>query len=310
MRVAITGSSGLVGSALVSNLQKRTNVNVIPITRAVCDLERDLETVSYFKSTKPEVLVHCAAKVFGIGGNMNQQYNSWLANSRITLNIIEAAKQSNISHIIFLGTGCVYPSEICEGGYSEMDLWNGPVDESEFGYAQSKRHSLAGLIALKDSFGIDFTYVVSCNLFGPNDSFNEETGHVIPSLISKFERCASGKSDCVKVWGNGSAIRDFLSSYQMASVLSHVIENGPLEIVNVCSGIKRDIRSIVLELCSISGVPSQNILWDSSKPNGQPQRFYKNEKLIRSGCDLENTFNEDLRRTYNWYVANKDSVRR
>lgn len=310
MRVLITGARGLVGSAICDRLKEREGIELFSLTRDNCNLEDYWESIKIFEDFSPDTIVHCAGKVFGIGGNMANQYNSWRQNTLINMNVIEAAKKVNVKHFISLGTGCVYPSEIVNGGYLETQLWNGNVDSSEYGYAHSKRHMLAGLQSLKVSNNLKFTYIVSCNLFGPNDNFNEETGHVIPSLISKFEKKLSGQNSKINLWGNGSAVRDFLSSLEMARAIEFFIDNGHQEVINVCSGIKRSIKEVIYAISEISGISDKDFIWDESKPNGQAQRYYKNIKLRQVGFDIKDNFYRDLKVTYDWYLKNKSKVRR
>ena len=310
MKIIITGAKGLVGSAISKRLETNIDTELLKIGRDNCDLENKSETDKVFNSFSPDIVIHCAGKVFGIGGNMANQYDSWIKNTIINMNVIEASRQSKVKHLISLGTGCVYPSEIVEGGYSETQLWDGNVDNSEYGYAHSKRHMLAGLQSLEKSSDFKFTYIVSCNLFGPNDSFNEDTGHVIPSLISKFEKKISGENSKVSLWGNGSAVRDFLSSIEMARALEFFVREGPHGIVNVCSGVKRSIKDVIYAISDISGVSEEDFYWDHSKPNGQNQRYYKNKKLRDIGFNIQDTFKKDLETTYKWYLQNKKDARR
>ena len=310
MNVLVTGSRGLVGSAISSKIKNKKHINLINPSREECDLENYDQTIDFFKSNEPDIIVHCAGKVFGIGGNLSDQYNAWRKNTLINMNVIDASVLSNVKHLISLGTGCVYPSEIVDGGYDENQLWDGNVDRSEYGYAHSKRHMLAGLESMKNTYNIGFTYVVSCTLFGPNDNFTEEPGHVIPSLISKFEKSARGENSKVVLWGNGSAVRDFMSSIEMARALEFFIEKGPQGIINVCSGVKRSIKEVIDSISEISKIDGSKLTWDNNKPNGQAQRYYKNQKLKNAGFAIEDTFYKDLSYTYNWYVQNRTSVRR
>lgn len=310
MKVLVTGSRGLVGSACVEEMKNIPGLDILGCSRKDCDLENQSATHDYITKVKPKILVHCAGRVFGIGGNMKDQYLSWRDNAVINMNVIEGARIAETEHIIFMGTGCVYPHQIVPGGYTEEMLWNGNVDASEYGYAHSKRHSLAGLQCLNETYGTGFTYIVSCNLFGPNDSFNLETGHVIPSLIAKFDSHKNGESEKVAVWGDGSAVRDFLSSFQMAKAIKHIALKGPLGIVNVCSGKQRSIREVVESLSNISNTEDNRIAWDATKPNGQAQRYYKNDKLLSTGFAIQDTFYEDLEKTYNWYLSNRSIIRK
>ena len=311
MKVLITGSKGLVGSALSKRIENKNNLELINPSRDECDLENFNQTINFFKKNNPDIVVHCAGKVFGIGSNIIGRYIVWSKNTLINMNVIEASILSKVDHLISLGTGCVYPGEIVEGGYSESQLWDGNVDESEYGYAHSKRHMLAGLESMERTYDIGFTYVVSCNLFGPNDNFNEQTGHVIPSLISKFEKLARGEAQEVILWGNGSAIRDFMSSLEMARALEFFINEGPQGIINVCSGVKRSIKEVIDSIADISEVNKNNYKWDHQKPNGQAQRYYKNKKLKDVGFNIDkDTFYEDLVYTYDWYVKNRINARR
>lgn len=300
-RILITGGSGLVGSALSSYLSEQGFLNVYSLNRSDCDLTDRASTLAFFRQLSPDYVFHLAASVYGIMGNMRNQESSFLQNSRINLNVIEACHLVDTKKIVAMGTVAAYPAEPVNLPLKETDFWYGLPHESEFGYAQAKRAMLAHLMALHKSHGNKFAYVISTNLYGLNDKFDIEHGHVIPSLIRKFYE-ANIQNKKVTIWGDGSARRDFLYAQDAARALLLILEKieGP---VNMASGFVHSIREVVSFLSDYLDM-GHLIEWDLNKPQGQHYRSFDTSILAHSGFVPAMSLRDGLIKTYEWYKNN------
>lgn len=303
-RVLITGGTGLVGRALQAVLAEQGFTSVIPIGSKDCDLRDGGAVQKMFADIRPKYVFHLAARVHGIGGNMKYKSDILFDNVMINTNVVEFARRAEVTKIVAMGSGCVYPELKGQQELFEDQVWIGPPHPSEDSYAHSKRLILAQLGAAKEQYGQSSAFVISGNLYGPHDSFDVEEGHVIPSLVAKFFAAAQqGKS--VKVWGSGVAIRDFTYCDDTASALIAILRNleGP---INMGSGMRHPIRDIVEALQSLTKVPVE---WDSSKPDGQLVRYYNLDKLESTGFKAKVSLAEGVRKTYEWYAANWQTAR-
>lgn len=298
--ILITGAYGLVGSALVEHLKEEGFTNIIPIGRKECDLTDMKSTIKIFEQSAPTYVFHAAARVYGIMGNMKNQALSFRDNIMINTNIVEASNLVDVKKITVMGTGAIYPYPSPSLPLKEDMIFQGRPHHAESAYAQAKRAMLAMLEAYKESYGLNWSYIVSCNLFGPRDKFDIEFGHVVPSLIAKFYE-AKKNSGKVVVWGNGSAQRDFMYVKDTARVAHLIMEEitGP---VNIGSGQIYSIKEIVDMLGEITGL-SDAIEWDASKPNGQDYRAYDLTKITNVGFKCSYTIRRGLQETWDWYCA-------
>ena len=207
--------------------------NVIALGRDDCDLTDTFSTREYFEKHQPAYVFHAAARVYGIMGNMKNKALSFLDNAMINTNVVDAASRVGVKKITVMGTGAVYPYPSPGLPLKEDMIFMGEPHAAENSYAHAKRAMLAMLRAYEESYGMEWAYVVSCNLFGPRDKFDTEFGHVVPSLIKKFYD-AKRRGEKVVVWGNGSAKRDFMYVKDAARVGLAIMQNinGP---ANICS---------------------------------------------------------------------------
>lgn len=301
-RILVTGARGLVGSAIVRELKLQGYENVIDIGRNECDLLDTHSVTRYFAKLKPDYLFHTAARVYGIMGNMNNKALSFYDNCMINTNVIHASYLCGVSKITAMGTGAVYPYPSPGLPLSENMVFMGRPHHAENSYAQAKRAMLAMLEAYEESFGLEWAYIVSCNLFGPGDKFDTVNGHVVPSLIKKFYD-AKHNGDYVTVWGDGSARRDFMYVSDTARVAIEIM-NRLSGAVNIGSGNIYSIRDIVEMLAEISGMQDR-IIWDESKPNGQDYRAYDLGKIKSIEFKIKHTIYDGLRETWRWYCDNR-----
>jgi GDP-L-fucose synthase len=305
-RILVTGGTGLVGRALVALLVAEGFANVIAIGSRDCDLRDGNSVEKFFADMAPHYVFHLAARVHGIGGNKKYKSDVLYENVLINTNVVEHSRRSRVKKIVAMGSGCVYPELKGQKELFEDQIWLGPPHSSEDSYAHSKRLMLVHLQAAAEQYGLKSAFAISGNLYGPHDSFNIEDGHVTPSLVAKyFEAKQCGHS--VRVWGSGVAVRDFMHAEDAARALVCIMENleGP---VNMGSGFRHPISDIVAALQDICG-ESVRVEWDSSKPDGQLERYYNLDKLAAAGFKARIKLAEGVRKTYDWYSANWQTAR-
>lgn len=300
-KILITGGKGLVGSALVEHLRNERYNNVIALGRDGCDLTDTFSTREYFEKHQPAYVFHAAARVYGIMGNMKNKALSFLDNVMINTNVVDAASRVGVKKITVMGTGAVYPYPSPGLPLKEDMIFMGEPHAAENSYAHAKRAMLAMLRAYEESYGMEWAYVVSCNLFGPRDKFDTEFGHVVPSLIKKFYD-AKRRGEKVVVWGNGSAKRDFMYVKDAARVGLAIMQNinGP---ANIGSGTVYSIRDMVDMIADITDM-KDHVVWDETKPNGQDYRAYDLAKINSIGFNCQFTIRQGLEETWAWYVEN------
>lgn len=300
-KILVTGANGLVGFNLIGLLNKCGYNNVIGVTRGQCNLVNQQETIDYITEMKPDYIFHCAAKVYGIMGNMKNKGQSFYDNIMINTNVVHSACLANTKKITVMGTGCVYPYPSPILPLQEDTIFNGRPHESENSYAQAKRAMLAMCEAYQESYNLQWAYVISCNLFGPNDKFDTEFGHIIPSLIKKFHQAKINKN-IVSVWGDGSSQRDFLyvkdAVRAVLLIMNHI--TGP---VNIGSGSVYSIKEIVQYIAQVSDMQTF-FSWDKKKPNGQDFRSYDLSKLVSIGFQTEWEIEKGIEETWDWYCKN------
>lgn len=306
VRAIVTGARGMLGAALVDELNCNPNYIVVPLGRQDADLMDRVETERRFADARPDIVFHLAARVAGLGGNLAQAGRMYYENVIINTNVVEAARRAGARKVVAAGTAAIY-SDLIPLPMSEGDLWLGPPHGSERAYGQAKRAMLAQLEAYRDDYGLDFTYCILTNIFGPRDNFDEAHGHVVPSLISKFHRGVISGAP-VNVWGSGSAVRDFLYSCDAARAMALTAENFT-GVINIASGGTISIRDLVATLRQVSGFAG-DVDWDATKPDGQKQRGYDIAKLQRLGFAPAWTLAAALGETWAWYVAHAASARR
>ena len=304
--ILITGGSGLAGIHLKQYLQSQGFGRILTPTSAECDLTDRKAVRDYFQRNHPDYVFHMAGFVRGIVGIMRNQGEAYLKNNLINTHIVDACHEFGVKKVVAMGSIAVYPDAEAGTTLSEDDIWKGPPHYSEYGYAQAKRGMLAQLQTYEDSYGMNYAFVFSTNLYGPHDRFNTETGHVIPSLVKKFYDAKQAKTE-VTVWGDGSALRDFLYIKDTARAL-HVIMNKVTGPINLATGTSNKIRDVVDILAAHTGMQDR-IVWDASMPNGSLFRAYDVSRLRATGFLPEYTLEHGLQETYDWYANNSSAVR-
>lgn len=305
-RVLVTGSSGLVGSALVEELRRNGYQYVHGITSVDVDLTDWQATRAIIDRIRPDVVFHVAARVYGLMGNLQNLGRVFTENIRMNTNVIEAAQAVGCRKIVAMGSAAIY-SDATPLPMREDDVWLGAPHDSEGPYAHAKRAMLAQLEAYATMSGLDYVYCVSTNLYGPNDRFDEQWGHVVPSLISKVHG-ATRSGGPLSVWGSGRPTRDLVYSLDAARALRLMGERGS-GVINLATGESHSIREVVDRLVKAAGYTGA-VVWDESKPEGQRHRSYDVSRLQALGFVPQYTLDEGLRLTFEWFDANADRARR
>jgi GDP-L-fucose synthase len=306
-RILITGGTGLVGTALQEKLVAEGYENVYTLSSKECDLTNLEKTVTFFELVKPNYVYHLAAAVYGIMGNMSNKAMVFLRNILINTHVLEASRLAGIKKVVAMGSASSYPYPPPELPLSEKIFWMGEPHHSENSYGHAKRSMLAQLNAYQESYGMEFAFVISTNLYGPNDKFDSEFGHVIPSLIRKFYE-AKMKGSNVNIWGDGSACRDFLYASDAAEALMLIMKRIS-GVVNMASGTVSSIKEVVDHLSTHVGMKN-HVVWDPSKPNGQEYRSFDLSRLATVGFVPKISLKKGLSQAYMWYENNVHLARK
>ena len=305
-RVLITGGTGMVGQALMRELREAGYAHVLSIGRADADLRDSARTEAAVAAARPDIVYHLAARVHGIMGNLRAQAEIYLDNVRINTNVVEAARLAGARKLGAMGSTAVY-SDLAALPMREQDVWCGAPHGSEAAYAHSKRAMLAHLEATHSQYGMDYAFLIATNMFGPHDRYDEHNGHVVPSLLSKFER-AIRTNGAVEIWGSGTPRRDFL----FAADAAHAIRLAGEQVtgaINLATGATVSIAELVDVLVEVTGFRGP-VLWDRSKPDGQMLRAYDTARLQALGFSPAFGLHEALRQSFIWLQAHAAQARR
>lgn len=305
MTALVTGATGLMGRALLAEL-RGAGIEAVGLGSADLDLTDLAATKAAFARHRPHTVYHLAARVRGIMGNAGAHGLAYLDNILINTHAIEAARLAGARKLVAMGSAAIYSDRVALP-MREDEVWHGPPHPSESGYAHAKRAMLAQLEAYREQWGLDYAYAISTNLYGPQDRFDEQHGHVIPSLISKFHRAAR-TGETVSVWGSGRPQRDFLYVGDAARAL-RLIGDGFTGPINLASGHPVSIRETVALIAELAGHRGE-IAWDAAKPDGQLLRDYDLSRLAALGFTPGYGLREGLAATLAWFDANATSLRR
>ena len=302
-RVLIAGANGMVGSAIVRNLESKGYTNIIKGTRDDVDFTNQDETERYFCSEEPEYVFLAAAKVGGIMANRNYKAEFLTENLRIQTNIIESANRWNVTKLLFLGSSCIYP-KFATQPITEDQLMTGALEPTNDSYAIAKIAGIMMCQAYRQQHGFNAISLMPTNLYGPNDNFDLETSHVFPALIRKFHEAKESNSPYVECWGDGSAMREFLHVDDLAEACYRcMISYDSSEIINIGTGQDLTIKDLT-ELISIVIGYRGEIKWDTSKPNGSPKKVLNVDKIKTLGWSPKIGVRQGIYNTYEWYKEN------
>jgi GDP-L-fucose synthase len=303
-KIYIAGHNGLVGSAIVRELQKNGYSNLLTRTRAELDLTRQDLVEGFFNKEKPDYVFLAAAKVGGILANDTYPADFIRDNLIIETNIIDSAYKNNVKKLLFLGSSCIYP-KLAPQPLKEEYLLTGELEPTNKAYAVAKIAGIVMCQSYNKQYGANFISVMPTNLYGEGDNFDLENSHVLPAMIRKFDDAKKDNLKEVKLWGTGNPKREFLHVDDLANAcvfLMNNYDNG--DIINIGTGEDLSIlelANIVKECVGYNG----KITWDSSKPDGTPRKLLDVSKIQALGWKHRIDLKEGIKRTYEWYKANQ-----
>lgn len=304
-RVMVTGGGGFLGRAVVERVRATGAADVsVPRSRAY-DLRRRAEIDRALVDLRPDVIIHLAAVVGGIGANRENPGRFFYENAVMGIELIEAARQAGIAKFVSIGTVCSYP-KFTPVPFHEEDLWNGYPEETNAPYGLAKKMLLVQGQAYRAQYGMNVIHLIPVNLYGPGDNFDPGSSHVIPALIKKCIDARDGDEPAIEVWGTGSASREFLYVEDAADgiVLAADRYDGE-EPVNLGVGREITIRELVKLIAQVTRFEGA-IRWDSTKPDGQPRRALDASRARDAfGFVARTSFDDGLRATVDWYERNR-----
>jgi GDP-L-fucose synthase len=300
--VVVTGGTGFLGRHLVDEL-RRCEAKVYALGSADYDLRQREQVEKMLAETRPNAVVHLAAVVGGIGANRSQPGRFFYENAIMGIEMIEACRVAGIPKVVIAGTVCAYP-KVTPLPFHEDDLWNGYPEDTNAPYGIAKKALLVQAQAYREQYGTNIIYLLPVNLYGPGDNVDPGTSHVIPAMIRKFVEAKIAHAPSVTLWGDGSPTREFVHVRDAARAFRLALENyDSKEPVNIGSGDEisiRDLASIVAMHVEYQGA----IVWDTTKPNGQPRRRLATDRAEKSfGFSTEIDFAQGIGETVAWYLS-------
>ncbi|GAA3203604.1 GDP-L-fucose synthase [Microbacterium terregens] len=304
----VAGHRGLVGSAIVRKLEASGFENIVGKPSAELDLKDRDAVFAYMSEIKPKYVVLAAAKVGGILANSTYPVDFLSDNMRIQVNVLDAALANDVERVAFLGSSCIYP-KFAEQPIREDSLLTGHLEPTNDAYAIAKIAGILQTQAVRRQYGLPWISAMPTNLYGPNDNFSPQGSHVLPALIRRYDEAASASAEVVTNWGTGTPRREFLHSDDMADAVLHLLEHydGP-EQVNVGTGSDVTIREIAETIAGVVGFSGETE-WDTSKPDGTPQKLLDVSKLADAGWRSKIGLQEGLERTVAWYRDHVGALR-
>jgi GDP-L-fucose synthase len=316
-KIFVAGHNGMVGSAIIRQLSKRSDVKIITRSRTELNLISQAEVSDFFSNNHIDEVYLAAAKVGGIHANNTYPAEFIYENLMMEANIIHAAHENNVQKLLFLGSSCIYP-KLAEQPMTEQALLTGTLEETNEPYAIAKIAGIKLCESYNRQYGRDYRSVMPTNLYGPHDNFHPENSHVIPALLRRFHEAAQRGDSEVVAWGSGKPMREFLHVDDMAAASIHVMEldknlydantEPMLSHINVGTGVDCTIRELVETVAKVTGFKG-NIVWDTSKPDGTPRKLMNVERLAALGWKYHYSLEEGLNDAYQWFLNNQHNFR-
>ena len=282
LKVYVSGHMGLVGAGLLKCFNENGFKNILVRTRGDLDLSSSKAVDAFFEKNKPDITVIAAAKVGGIAANMNAPVEFLVENLQIQNNLLLACHNHNVAKTLFLGSSCIYPRD-CKQPMREEYFMTGQLEPTNESYAIAKIAGIRLAQAMNQQYGTKIICLLPCNIYGPNDHFDLERSHVVSALVKRFIEAKRDNLDSVKLWGDGSARREFLHVDDLANACMFLLENvDSSELLNVGSGEDLSIKELAQMIAQVTGYQGK-LQWDTSKPNGMPQKLLDVSKLRHLG---------------------------
>ena len=296
-KIFVAGHKGLVGSAIVRRLKEDGYTNVITKDRSECDLTKSDDVKKLFEENRINFVFDAAARVGGIHANDTYSAEFIYQNTMIQTNLIHWAYKYFVKKFVFLGSVCIYP-KYAETPVKEESILTGELEPTNEAYAIAKIHGIEMLKMYNKQYGFKGVSLMPCNLYGPNDNFHPENGHVIPALMTKFNNATT---DSVTCWGDGTPTREFMYVDDLADACLFAVENySNAELINVGSGQDISIFHLAHKIAALTGYNGK-IEWDTSRPNGTPKRPLDYSKITEKGWKPKYTIDKGLEEAYLWF---------
>lgn len=301
-RIFVAGHKGMVGNAIVRELQRQGYTNIITRTHSELDLTRQADVEAFFAQEKPDYVFLAAAKVGGIAANTSALADFMYYNMMIEMNVIHSAFSNNCKKLEFLGSSCIYP-RMSPQPIKEEYLLSGYLEKTNEAYALAKISGLKYCEYLNTQYKTDYISVMPCNLYGPNDNYHPEHSHVMPALIRRFHEAKISGAKSVTCWGDGSPLREFLYVDDLAELCVFLMNNySGNETVNAGTGREITIKGLTELVAEVVGY-SGEILWDTSKPNGTPRKVLDVSKAEALGWKYKTSLKDGIRLAYEDFKA-------
>ena len=302
-RVMVTGGSGFLGSFLLEALAARGCTNVFAPTHGDYDLTREDDIIAALAAGKPDLIIHLAAIVGGIGANRAEPGLFFYENAIMGIQLIEQARLAGVGKFVCLGTVCAYP-KLTPVPFREENLWKGYPEDTNAPYGLAKKMLMVQLQAYRKQYGMDGVFLLPVNLYGPRDNFDPYSSHVIPAIIRKCVEAKRSGAAAVTLWGTGTASREFLYVTDAAEAICLAAERyDEPEPVNVGAGFEITIKHLAEKIADLTGF-SGDLVWDASQPDGQPRRKLDTTRAKECfGFEATTGFDEGLRTTIAWFES-------
>ena len=296
-KIFVAGHKGLVGSAIVRRLKEDGYTNVITKDRSECDLTKSDDVKKLFEDNRIDFVFDAAARVGGIHANDTYSAEFIYQNTMIQTNLIHWAYKYFVKKFVFLGSVCIYP-KYAETPVKEESILTGELEPTNEAYAIAKIHGIEMLKMYNKQYGFKGVSLMPCNLYGPNDNFHPDNGHVIPALMTKFNNATT---DSVTCWGDGTPTREFMYVDDLADACLFAVENySDAELINVGSGQDISIFHLAHKIAALTGYQGK-IEWDTSRPNGTPKRPLDYSKITEKGWKPKYDIDKGLQEAYIWF---------
>ena len=302
-KVFVAGHKGLVGSAIIRNLEKRSYKDIYWARKENCDLRDKSKVDAYFDQAKPEYVFLAAAKVGGILANRDHPADFIYDNLMIQTNVIDAAYRNGVKKLLFLGSSCIYP-KMAKQPITEDELLAGHLESSNDAYAIAKIAGIRMCRAYRQQYGFNAISLMPTNLYGSNDNFDLNNSHVLPAMIKKFHKAMMLRHGKVTLWGDGSPMREFLHVDDLAEACYTCMQDyEDEEHINVGTGEDVTIKELAETVAKVVDF-RRTIEWDTSKPNGTPRKVLNVDKIKSLGWEPKIKLKEGIESTYSWYKKN------